>query len=146
MYIRICMVIHHASANRSGGRENISKAAQRLEMCNFDCLDLQMHFAYRSKEYLRDCLFYAVSIMATAFILLDGQIVVWEGVLMCSLYVVYVVIVIYYDAFLKLVGAGPLNGEGADGDDSSQASGIACKWQGPDHTAFYPLVCGRARS
>jgi len=62
-------------------------------------------FRVRPVDYLRDCAFYVVSILLTAFVLLDGSIVVWEGMLMCGLYVLYVLIVIYNDDLLQMLGA-----------------------------------------
>ena len=61
-------------------------------------------YSVRPIDFLRDCAFYACSILFTACILLDGMIVVWEGVLMCMLYVVYVVVVIYNDELLQMLG------------------------------------------
>ena len=76
-------------------------------------------FYVRSGEFVRDCAFYCASIVATAAILLDGKIVVWEGVLMLMLYVIYVVIVILADPFDQLVRLV----QGGDGLGSSAETG-----------------------
>ena len=78
-------------------------------------------FCVNSLEYIRDCIFYAVSVIAVAVVLLDGQIVVWEGVVLCALYVIYVLVVLHYDPVLKSLGfetAAPEVVSGEDGDTS----------------------------
>jgi len=61
-------------------------------------------FKVSHSEYIRDCAFYALSVIATAVILLDGRIVMWEGIVMCVMYVVYVLVVLWYDQILGGVG------------------------------------------
>lgn len=55
-------------------------------------------FRVDSAEYARDCLVYLTSIICTFFILLDGQIQVWEGIGLLCIYALYVLLVLYFDA------------------------------------------------
>jgi len=65
-------------------------------------------FTANASEYLRDCSFYGLALLLTAFVLVDGHISSMEGVMFLGLYGLYVVVVLNYDRVLQALGSQPL--------------------------------------
>jgi len=68
-------------------------------------------FTANKSEYLRDCGFYALSLLLTYFVLFDGHMSTVEGGLFLGLYVIYVLVVVNFERVLELFFLDPLDAE-----------------------------------
>lgn len=68
-------------------------------------------FQANKAEYIRDCCFYALSILMMLFVLADGKISLPEGCVFLVIYVVYIVVVVRFEPIIRLCGQDPKNFE-----------------------------------
>eukprot|EP00291_Cryptomonas_curvata_P024877 CAMPEP_0172173040 /NCGR_PEP_ID=MMETSP1050-20130122/12806_1 /TAXON_ID=233186 /ORGANISM="Cryptomonas curvata, Strain CCAP979/52" /LENGTH=457 /DNA_ID=CAMNT_0012844697 /DNA_START=534 /DNA_END=1907 /DNA_ORIENTATION=+ len=69
---------------------------------------LMFPFVVKGSEFMRDVIFYAMGIVLAVLVLSDGNLGIFESVLMISMYGIYMSAVIWFDSLLLLFGLPPV--------------------------------------
>jgi len=97
-------------------------------------------FTANKSEYLRDCGFYALSLLLTCFVLFDGHMSTVEGGLFLGLYVIYVLVVVNFERVLELFSLDPLDAEEFPQVDASASTEHEKLMEEPGEKDWDPTV------